>query len=126
MAECRGLHLACLNGLAAVLFLFSASAHAFEPEPAEPPAAVAQHVLAMAHVLTCRMPQGDRSEVMRWLHNTYGEVHAGSVVLAPSVVIEKFTNPARGTWTLLRTTAGGKSCLVREGRYRPGPVEVAL
>jgi hypothetical protein len=48
------------------------------------------------------------------------------VTKAPGVVIEKFTNPARGTWTLLRTIAGGKSCLVREGRYRPGPVEVAL
>jgi hypothetical protein len=28
MAECRSLRLACLNGLAAVLFLFSACAHA--------------------------------------------------------------------------------------------------
>jgi hypothetical protein len=126
MAKRRSLHLACLNGLAAVLFLFPARAHALEPEPAGPPAAVAQYVLAMAHLLTCRMPQGDRSEAVRWLHNTYGEVHAGSVVLASGVVIEKFTNPARGTWTLLRTTAGGKSCLVREGLYRPGPVEVAL
>jgi hypothetical protein len=126
MAECRSLRLACLDGLAVVLLLFSASAHAFEPEPAGPPAVVAQYVLAMAHLLTCRMPQGDRSEAVRWLHNTYGEAHARSVALAPSVLIEKFTNPARGTWTLLRTTASRKSCLVREGLYRPGPVEVAL
>jgi hypothetical protein len=126
MAECRSLGFACLNGLAAVLFLFSASAHAFEPEPAAPPAAVARYALAMAHVLTCRTPQGDRSEAVRSLRHNYGEVHAGSVVLAPGVVVEKFTNPARGTWTLLRTTAGGKSCLVREGLYRPGSVEVAL
>jgi hypothetical protein len=34
MAECRSLRLACLNGLAPVLFLFSACAHAFEPERA--------------------------------------------------------------------------------------------
>jgi hypothetical protein len=41
MVECRSLRLACLNGLAVVLFLFSASAHTqlqafaaiFEPEP---------------------------------------------------------------------------------------------
>jgi hypothetical protein len=59
---------------------------------------------------------------VRWLRQTFGEVHAGSVVLAPGLVIEKFTNPARKTWTLLRTTAGGKSSLV-QGPYRPGPLE---
>ena len=126
MAECRSLRLACLNGLAAVLFLFSACAHAFEPEPAAPPAAVAQYAITMAHLLTCRTPQGARADAVRWLRQSFGEVHAGSMVLAPGLVIEKFTNPARGTWTLLRTTAGGKSCLVREGLYRPGSVEVAL
>jgi hypothetical protein len=126
MAECHSLRLACLNGLAAVLFLFSACAHAFEPEPAGPPAAIGQYASAMTHLLTCRTPQGDRADAVRWLHQTYGEAYAGSVVLAPRLVIEKFTNPARGTWTLLRTTAGGKSCLVREGFYRPGPVEIRL
>ena len=34
MAECRSLRFACLNGLGAVLFLFSACAYAFEPEGA--------------------------------------------------------------------------------------------
>jgi hypothetical protein len=77
-------------------------------------------------VLTCRTPQAARANAVQWLRQTFGEVHAGSVVLAPGLVIEKFTNPARGTWTLLRTTVGGEACLVREGLYRPGPVEVRL
>lgn len=126
MAECRSLRLACLNGLGAVLFLFSACAYGFEPEPAGPPAAVGQYAITIAHLLTCRASPGARADAVRWLRKSFGEVHAGSLVLAPGLVIEKFTNPARGTWTLLRTTPGGKSCLVREGLYRPGPVEVRL
>ena len=126
LAECRSLRLACLNGLGAVLFLFSACAYAFEPEPAGPPAAVGQYAITMEHLLTCRRSPGARADAVQWLRQTFGEVHAGSLVLAPGLVIEKFTNPARGTWTLLRTTAGGKSCLVREGRYRPGRSEVGL
>jgi hypothetical protein len=122
MAESRSLRLACLNGLGAVLVLFSACAYAFEPEPAR----VGQYAMTMAHLLTCRTPQGARANAVQWLRQTFGEVHAGSVVLAPGLVIEKFTNPARGTWTLLRTTVGGESCLVREGLYRPGPAEVRL
>ena len=123
MAECRSLRLACLNGLGAVLFLFSACAYAFEPEP---PAAVGQYAITLAHLLSCRTSPGARADAVRWLRRSFGEVHAGSLVLAPGSVIEKFTNPARGTWTLLRTTAGGKSCLVREGLYRPGRLEVRL
>ena len=126
MAECRSLRLACLNGLGAALFLFSACAYAFEPVPAGPPAAVGQYVITMAHLMTCRTPPRARADAVRWLHQSFGEVHADSLVLTPGLVIEKFTNPARGTWTLLRTTPGGKSCLVREGLYRPGPVEVRL
>jgi hypothetical protein len=126
MAECRSLRLACLNGLGAVLFLFSPFAYAFEPEPAGPPAVVGQYAITMAHLLTWRTSLGPRADAMRWLRQSFGEVHAGSVVLAPGSVIEKFTNPARGTWTLVLTTAGGKSCLVREGLYRPGRLEVRL
>jgi hypothetical protein len=126
LAECRGLRLACLSGLGAVLFLFPACAHAFEPEPAEPPAAVGQYAITMTHLLTCRTPPGARADAVQWLRQGFGEVHTGSVVVAPGLIIEKFTNLARGTWTLLRTTAGGKSCLVREGFYRPGLLEVRL
>ena len=126
MAECRSLRLACLNGLAAVLFLFSACAHAFEPERAGPPATVAQYAFVLEHLMTCRTPQGDRSDAVRWLRQTYGETHAGSIPLEPHSIAELYTNPARGTWTLLRTTAGGKSCLVREGFYRPDGTEVML
>jgi hypothetical protein len=126
MAECRSLRLACLNGVGAALFLFSACAYAFEPEPPGPPAAGGEYAVTMAHLLTCRTSPRARADAVQWLRQNFGEVHAGSLVLAPSLVIEKFTNAARGTWTLLRTTAGGKSCLVREGLYRPDPVEVRL
>jgi hypothetical protein len=126
MAECRSLRLACLNGLAAVLILFPTCAYAFEPEPAGPPAAVGQYAITMAHLLTCRTSPRARADAVRWLRQNFGEVHAGSLVLAPGLVIEKFMNPARGTWTLVRTTASGKSCLVREGLYRSGPLEVRL
>jgi hypothetical protein len=117
--------LAWLNGIAAVVFLFSACAHAFEPEQAGPPT-VAQYALVMAHLMRCRTPQGDRSDAVRWLRQTYGETHAGSIPLEPHSIAELYTNPVRGTWTLLRTTAGGKSCLVREGFYRPDGTKVML
>jgi hypothetical protein len=126
MADCRSLRLACLNGLAAVLFLFPACAHAFEPERAGPPATVGQYALSMQHLMTCRTPLGDRSDAVRWLRQTYGETHVVSIPLEAHSIVELYTNPARGTWTLLRTTAGGKSCLVREGFYRPDGAEVML
>jgi hypothetical protein len=99
MAECRSLRLASLNGLGAVMLLISACAYAFEPEP---PAAVGQYAITMAHLLTCRTSPGARADAVRWLRRSFGEVHATGARLGHREVHEP------GAWDLDAATDAGQ------------------
>lgn len=59
---------------------------------------------------------GVRGPLVEALAEMYGEKQAEVKVLGPNRVVELFTNPDTGTWTIMITSTAGTSCLVDSGR----------
>ena len=70
---------------------------------AGPPAAQAQ------------MACGERDSVVAKLGDKYGEVRRGGGLASPTAIIEIWASEATGTWTILKTTPNGLTCIMAVG-----------
>jgi hypothetical protein len=57
---------------------------------------------------------GERAEIVDYLKSQYKEAQRGFGMVDQSLIIELFVGPG-GSWTLLTTNTGGKSCLIGGG-----------
>ncbi len=69
---------------------------------------------------------GDRAKIVAHLGSDYKEERSGIGLAASGTVIELFTANS-GTWTMLMTTPGGRTCVMGSGEgweqtQRPKPV----
>ncbi len=70
---------------------------------AGPPAAQAQ------------MACGTRDSVVAKLGDKYGEVRRGGGLAGPTAIFEIWASEATGTWTILKTTPTGLTCIMAVG-----------
>ncbi|MFQ5565022.1 MAG: hypothetical protein ACE5EU_01520 [Paracoccaceae bacterium] len=70
-----------------------------------PPAAHAQ--------LAC----GDRDAMVEQLSRTYGEVRKGAGLAGQAALFEVWASDSTGTWTILKTSPNGTSCLIAAGEF---------
>jgi hypothetical protein len=60
-------------------------------------------------------PCGKRTDVVRMLHDNFGEGPIGQGLADSGAVAEVFLS-AKGTWTIVATTPNGVSCMVGTGQ----------
>lgn len=70
-----------------------------------------QHAAAQAQGPQC----GPRAEVLQALGNTYGEARRAIGIAGQNNVMEMFSNPDTGTWTVTATNPNGLTCLIASG-----------
>lgn len=87
--------------------------------------AIDLYAAMLAHRLNCPL-RHDRDEFAERLKQQYGERRIGASYLTPQAVLELYTNPDKGTWTILRTNPHGKACPAAAGQYNPDPTRVTL
>lgn len=74
-------------------------------------AAVLAATIAPAQQPAC----GPHHMIVAQLEGIYGETRIGGGMANPSVIIDVFANTETGTWSIVRSEAGGMSCLVAAG-----------
>ena len=80
-----------------------------------------------AEMIKCAPPSvKPRAAMVEMLGKRYGESREWAHKVSDKVVLELFTNPTRGTWTIIVTTYQGMSCMHRAGTYDPPRRERAL
>ncbi len=62
-----------------------------------------------------QMACGERAGMAAQLDAKYGETQRGRGLAAPGVVFEVWASCATGTWTILKTTPNGWSCVMAVG-----------
>ncbi|MEM6636822.1 MAG: hypothetical protein AAF667_13145 [Pseudomonadota bacterium] len=63
----------------------------------------------------------ERSEVTKRLTAKWGEAFTGGGLQNQASVYEIWTNDSKGTWTILRTSSDGTSCVMASGtNWRDG------
>lgn len=68
----------------------------------------------------------DRDALVSKLEKSYGEAFAGGGLQSSNSIIEIWFSPEEGTWTVLKTRADGKSCIMASGTNWRDPGEVKL
>lgn len=69
---------------------------------------------------------GSRDELVRTLHDKYGEERRGAGLQNAQTMIEIFASDKTGTWTLLVSRTDGSACAVAAGQaWRDEPAHVA-
>ena len=58
---------------------------------------------------------GSRDAVVAKLSEKYGEVRRGGGISSPTEVFEIWASEATGSWTILKTTPNGLSCIMAVG-----------
>lgn len=58
---------------------------------------------------------GDRSQIIETLLNNYGETQQSVALSAQNDMIETYASLETGTWSILATSAQGRTCLVAHG-----------
>ena len=58
---------------------------------------------------------GTRDSVIAKLGEKYGEVRRGAGLAGPTAIYEIWASEATGTWTILKTTAEGLTCVMAVG-----------
>lgn len=58
---------------------------------------------------------GKRDAVIAKLGDKYGEVRRGGGLTGSTAIFEVWASEATGTWTILKTTADGMSCVMAVG-----------
>ncbi len=78
--------------------------------------------LVLAGVLTlvadsalAQMACGTRDSVVAKLGDKYGEVRKGGGLAGPTAIFELWASEATGTWTILKTTPNGLTCVMAVG-----------
>jgi hypothetical protein len=103
--------------LAAIVWLLPTSAGA--QEPAQATVAAPSYDDTVIASLRCRGEPGLRAAFAINLAAKFGEARRGAMLLPDGRVLEVWSNPETGTWTMLLTTARGLSCVAQAGRYPP-------
>ena len=62
-----------------------------------------------------QMACGTRDSIVERLGEKYGEVWRGGGLSGPTTIFEIWASEATGTWTILKTTPNGMTCLVAIG-----------
>ncbi len=62
-----------------------------------------------------QMACGTRDSVVAKLGDKYGEVRRGGGLAGPTAIIEIWASEATGTWTILKTTPNGLTCIMAVG-----------
>lgn len=60
---------------------------------------------------------GDRDEIVKMLRKTHGEHLAGRGMQSDANLFEVWMSDDSGSWTILRTEASGKACIVAAGTH---------
>ncbi len=58
---------------------------------------------------------GTRDSIVAKLGDKYGEVRRGGGLAGPTAIFEIWASEATGTWTILKTTPDGITCLIAVG-----------
>ncbi len=58
---------------------------------------------------------GARDSVVAALGEKYGEVRRGGGLAGPTAIFEIWASEATGTWTILKTTPNGLTCVMAVG-----------
>ncbi len=76
-------------------------------------------ILGMAAVgpldAQAQMACGTRGSVVAKLGDKYGEVRRGGGLAGPTAIFEIWASEATGTWTILKTTPDGYTCVMAVG-----------
>ena len=56
----------------------------------------------------------------------YGERRVATVLLTPGAIAELFISPAKGTWSIVRSTPQGAACMASYGVWPFGTAETVL
>ncbi len=62
-----------------------------------------------------QMACGTRDSVVEKLGEKYGEVRRGGGLAGPTAIFEIWASEATGTWTILKTTPNGLTCVMAVG-----------
>ncbi len=62
-----------------------------------------------------QMACGTRDSVVAKLGDKYGEVRRGGGLAGPTAIFEIWASEATGTWTILKTTPNGLTCIMAVG-----------
>ncbi len=62
-----------------------------------------------------QMACGTRDSVVAKLGDKYGEVRRGGGLAGPTAIFEIWASEATGTWTILKTTPNGLTCVMAVG-----------
>ncbi len=66
-------------------------------------------------VAQAQMACGTRDSVVAKLGDKYGEVRRGGGLAGPTAIFEIWASEATGSWTILKTTPNGLTCIVAVG-----------
>ena len=58
---------------------------------------------------------GTRDSIVAKLGDKYGEVRRGGGLAGPTAIFEIWASEATGTWTILKTTPNGLTCIMAVG-----------
>lgn len=78
--------------------------------------ATAASAAAQVPSVPARMPCHDYHKIAETLGNRYGEQPVSLGVQANGHVLQVFTSPASGSWTILSVAPSGIGCVVAAGR----------
>ncbi len=62
-----------------------------------------------------QMACGTRDSVITKLDENYGEVRRGGGLAGPTAIFEIWASEATGSWTILKTTSNGLTCIMAVG-----------
>ncbi len=69
----------------------------------------------LAAAAQAQMACGTRDSVVATLSEKYGEVRRGGGLAGPTAIFEIWASDVTGTWTILKTTADGLTCVMAVG-----------
>jgi len=73
-----------------------------------------------------RIPCSDEGQMAEYLAKKYSEVPVAIGLQANGSLLQVYASDEKGTWTIVNTTPGGRSCIVAVGeRWESLPVAVA-
>jgi len=73
-----------------------------------------------------QMACGTRDSVVAKLGDKYGEVRRGGGLAGPTAIFEIWVSEATGTWTILKTTPNGLTCVMAVGDGWQGDANEAI
>lgn len=83
-------------------------------------------VLAVPSTLHAQATCFDRDDLVAKLKKSYGENFAGGGLQNAESIVEIWFSEEQGTWTVLKTRADGKSCIMASGTNWRDPGDVNL